>query len=75
MARNFHHSFEVCRCKHVTLGEIIYSIKERKAKTIKSIGQMTDAGISCKCCQNIQKDIGEEKKRLYLNEILDKFKS
>ena len=29
MARKFQHSYEVCTCKHVTLGELIYTIKER----------------------------------------------
>ncbi len=35
MARSFPHSFEVCTCKHVTLGESIYAIKERNAKTLQ----------------------------------------
>ncbi len=61
MARKFHHSFEVCKCKHVTLGEILFSIKEKNANSIKSIGEITDAGTSCKCCQSKDKDIGEEK--------------
>ena len=44
MARNFHHSFEVCTCKRVTLGEIVYAIKEKNAKTLEDLGNLTDAG-------------------------------
>lgn len=73
MARNFPHSFEVCNCKHVTLGEIIYAIKERGATTVEEIGTFTDAGTACKCCQCENKDIGEEKMQLYISEILKKF--
>ena len=36
MARNFQHSYEVCKiCKHVTLGEIICAIKEKMLKHLK----------------------------------------
>lgn len=73
MAKSFSHSFEVCTCKHVTLGEILYSIKEKNAKSIEEVGALTDAGTSCKCCQCKEKDIGEEKMELYLDEILNKF--
>lgn len=73
MARNFPHSFEVCTCKHVTLGEIIYAIKEKGAKTLESLGDLTDAGTCCKSCKNAQSDIGVEKMELYLEEILSKF--
>jgi NAD(P)H-nitrite reductase large subunit len=44
MARNFPHSYEVCTCKHVTLGEIICAIKEKNAKTLDELGNLTDAG-------------------------------
>lgn len=73
MAKRFHHSYEVCTCNHVTLGEIMYAIKEKNATTLEKIGELTDAGTSCKCCQNANKDIGEEKMELYLEKILDKF--
>lgn len=73
MARKFQHSYEVCNCKHVTLGEIIYAIKEKGANSIEKIGTITDAGTSCKCCQSSDKDIGEEKMELYLDEIVEKF--
>ncbi len=73
MARKFPHSYEVCTCKHVTLGEIMHSIKERGASTLEEIGEFTDAGTCCKSCKSPANDIGAEKMELYLVEILDKF--
>lgn len=73
MARKFHHSYEVCTCKHVTLGEIIHAIKEKNAKTLEDLGELTDAGTCCGSCKNPQSDVGVEKMQLYLEEILDKF--
>lgn len=73
MAKRFPHSYEVCKCKHVTLGEIIHAIKERNAKTMEEIGKLTDAGTCCKCCQSEEKDIGSEKMELYISQILKKF--
>jgi NAD(P)H-nitrite reductase large subunit len=73
MARNFPHSYEVCTCKHVTLGEIIYAIEEKGAKTLEDLGDLTDAGTCCNSCINPQSDIGVEKMELYLEEILKKF--
>ena len=73
MARSFPHSFEVCTCKHVTLGEILYAIKEKNAKTLEDLGDLTDAGTCCKSCKNLQSDVGVEKMELYLEQILDKF--
>ena len=73
MARNLQHSYEVCTCKHVTLGELIYAIKERDAKTLEDLGNLTDAGTCCKSCKNPQSDLGVEKMELYLEQILKKF--
>lgn len=73
MARKFHHSFEVCTCKHVTLGELIYTIKEKNAKSLEEIGEMTDAGTCCRSCISEENDVGEDKMQLYLVEILKKF--
>jgi NAD(P)H-nitrite reductase large subunit len=73
MARNFQHSYEVCTCKQVTLGELIYAIKEKNAKTLEDLGDLTDAGTCCKSCRNPQSDIGVEKMELYLDQILNKF--
>ena len=73
MAKKFHHSYEVCKCKHVTLGEVIYTIQEKGAKDLESIGQLTDAGTSCKCCRSPEDDNHEEKMELYLTQIVNKF--
>ena len=72
---DFHYSHVVCDCKHVTLGEIICSIKEKGAKTIDEIGQLTDAGTACGCCRCAKDDFGDPKMELYLEQILTKFVS
>jgi len=74
MAKNFPHSYIVCDCRQVTLGEIIHAIKEKGAKTLDDIEDITDAGSSCGCCRSAKDDIGEPKMELYIDEILDKFK-
>jgi len=73
MAKNFPHSYIVCDCRQVTLGEIIYAIKEKGAKTLDDIEDITDAGSSCGSCRSAQDDIGEPKMELYIDQILDKF--
>ena len=73
MARNFPHSFIVCDCKQVSLGELIYAIKDKGAKTLEDLEDLTDAGSSCGCCKSSECDIGEQKMELYLDEILKKF--
>ena len=72
MARKFSNTFEVCTCRHVTLAEVVYAIKEKNAKTLDDLAIFTDAGTCCKSCKNPQSDMGVEKKELYLEEILDK---
>ncbi len=72
MFRKFNYSYEVCICNHVTLGEITYAIKDKQAFSLKDIGKLTDAGTSCTYCRCENKDSGEEKKKLYLEEILNK---
>ncbi len=74
MAKKFPHSFEVCACRSVSLGEIVDAIKVKGANTIEEIGKFTDAGSCCKCCVSKKKDIGEVKMELYLEQILNKFK-
>ena len=73
MARNFPHSFIVCNCKQVSLGEVIFAIKEKGAKTLDNLEDLTDAGSSCGCCKSNEDDIGEQKMELYLDEIIKKF--
>ena len=69
----FKYDYHVCDCKKVTLGEIIYAIKEKKAKTIDDIKNITDAGTACGCCISKEKDFGEPKMELYIEDILRKF--
>lgn len=73
MARKFQNSFIVCNCNQVTLGEILFAVKEKNAKTLSDLGKITDAGTSCKFCTCKKNDKGEKKKPLYLDEILNKY--
>ena len=75
MAKQFAHSYEVCSCKHVTLGEIIYAIKEQNASSVEEIENITDAGSACGCCVRPEDDFGDDddKKELYIVDILSKF--
>ncbi|AGR77545.1 (2Fe-2S)-binding protein [Aliarcobacter butzleri] len=73
MSKSFPHSYVVCTCKQVTLGEIIYAIKEKGAKTLQDLEDITDAGSCCGSCKNEESDIGVEKMELYLEDILKKF--
>lgn len=72
MSRQFQHSFEVCGCKHVSLGEIIHAIKEKGAKDLNDIKEFTDAGSSCGCCKSKADDF-TGKQELFIEEIIDKF--
>ncbi|OCL91188.1 BFD-like [2Fe-2S] binding domain protein [Aliarcobacter thereius] len=75
MAKNFPHSFIVCDCKQVSLGEIVHAIKEKGAKTLEDIENLTDAGSSCGSCRCKEDDVGVEKMELYLVDILKKFEN
>lgn len=68
----FEFNYIVCTCKNVTLGEIIFSIENKKAKSINEIGDLTDAGTCCGCCKSKSEDFGEEKMDLYIEDILNK---
>jgi len=69
----FNYSHRVCDCKKVSLGEIIHAIKENNAKTVQDIQNLTDAGTACKCCISKEKDFGDPKMELYIEDILKKF--
>lgn len=71
--KRFHNSYEVCNCRQVTLGEIIYAIKEEGAKSLNDLAIITDAGGGCGYCKDKTSDVGEDKKELYLTQILNKF--
>ena len=70
---DYDYSYEVCNCKHVTLGEIVHAIEEEDAKTIEDVGDITDAGTACGCCKSAQDDFGDPKMELYIDQILEKF--
>ncbi len=72
MARTFEQSYEVCSCGHVTLGEIIFAINEKDAKTLGDIQNITDAGTHCRFCICKEGDFGKVKKELYCIDILKK---
>ena len=69
----FSNSYIVCKCNLVSLGEIVYAIKEKKASTIEDIKKFTDAGSSCGCCISKELDLNEKKMDLYIVQILNKF--
>ena len=71
---DFQYSYKVCKCYDVSLGEIVHAIKDKDAKTIEDIGNMTDAGTACGCCKSKEDDFGDPKMELYLEQILNKFK-
>lgn len=70
---DFQYSHIVCNCNHVTLGEIIYAIEDKNAKSIDDIGNITDAGKACGCCKCEKDDFGNPKIKLYLEQIVNKF--
>ena len=70
---NFHFSYEVCKCRKVTLGEIVHAIREQNAKTIEDVGRLTDAGTACGCCKSAKDDFGDPKMELYIEQIIEKF--
>ena len=74
VSRKFEHSYEVCSCIQVSLGEILYSIEKRDAKTLKEIQELTDAGRHCKFCLCQEGDLGKVKKELYVEEIVNKLR-
>ena len=72
---SYPYSHQVCVCKKVTLGEIIYAIKEKNAKNIDDIANLTDASTACGCCKSIEDDFGDPQLPLHIDEILKKFVS
>ncbi|MDD2698684.1 MAG: (2Fe-2S)-binding protein [Arcobacteraceae bacterium] len=70
---SFPYSYVVCNCKKVTLGEIIYAIQEKGAKTIEDVAKFTDATKACGCCKSSKDDFGDPKLQLYIEDIIKKF--
>ena len=73
MAKKYHYSYVVCKCKNVTLGEIIHAIKEKGAKSIEDIKNLTSAGTACGCCISKDEDFGNPPLELHIDTILNKF--
>jgi NAD(P)H-nitrite reductase large subunit len=69
---DFGYNYQVCSCNNVTLGEIVYAIEYKGAKTIEEIGKITDAGTTCGCCKSKKYDFREPKMKLYIDQILEK---
>lgn len=65
----------ICTCREVTLGEIVYAIKEHNKNTIDGICELTDAGVCCKSCITKQNEIRSvNSSGLYLDIILNRVK-
>lgn len=73
MSKTYEMDYEVCKCRHVSLGELVHAIKNKNAKTIEDIQAITDAGTACGSCLRKEDDIGEEKLGLYIEDVLKKF--
>jgi len=65
----------ICECEKVTLGEIIYAIKEKDCKNLESIINLTGAGKYCGCCSKKEKDFNIPKKKIYLDNIVTKLQT
>ena len=72
MFANFEKNYEVCNCKKVTLEEIQLAIKEKNAKTLRDIQDITSAGTECRHCIFPEGDFGKMKKKIYCKDILNK---
>ena len=66
----------ICTCREVSLGELIYTIKDRDANTIDDISRLSDAGVCCKSCVSECNEIRLNIPiPLYLDTILTKIKN
>jgi len=64
----------ICECEKVSLGEIIYAIKEKNCKTLETVMNLTNAGKYCGCCISKKNDFNTPKKKIYLEDIIKKLK-
>ena len=65
----------ICTCREVTLGEILYAIKEQSKDTIDGICELTDAGVCCKSCITKDNEVRLLSEPLpYIDVILNKLK-
>ncbi|PLY05245.1 MAG: (2Fe-2S)-binding protein [Arcobacter sp.] len=72
MFDSFEKDYEVCNCRKVTLEEIEIAIKEKEAKTLRDIQDITSAGTDCRHCIFTEGDFGKMKKKIYCKDILNK---
>lgn len=69
----FDYSYIVCQCNKVSLGEIIYTIEDKNAKTIDDIKKITDAGTTCGYCIRKEDDFNIPKLKLHIIDILKRY--
>lgn len=74
MISSFSKDYEVCNCKKVSLEDIIIAIKNKDAKTLGDIQNITRAGTDCRHCVIPEADFGKIKKKIYCKDILDELK-
>jgi bacterioferritin-associated ferredoxin len=64
--------YEVCNCQKVTVKMIIDAIKNKEAKTLGEIQELTKAGTGCRHCIIAEGDFGKMKKKIYCKDVLAK---
>lgn len=70
LSKFFDEDYELCNCKRVTIKDIKDSIKEKNAKTLRDIQEITSAGTECRHCIFPEGDFGKIKKKIYCKDIL-----
>ena len=73
MIENFEKDYEVCNCRKVTLDNIVQALKNKNAKTLRDIQDITSAGTDCRHCIFPEGDFGKIKKKIYCKDILNEF--
>lgn len=74
MISDFEVDYEVCNCRKVSLKQIVEAIKNKDAKTLGDIQDITTAGTDCRHCIFPEGDFGKVKKRIYCKDILTELK-
>lgn len=70
----FDNTYEVCNCKRVSIQDIIDSVKQKGAKNLRDIQDITTAGTECRHCIFPEGDFGRIKKKVYCKDILNELK-
>ena len=71
MIKDFDLNYEVCNCLKVTIKDIIHSIENNGAKSLRDLQELTKAGTQCRHCIFPEGDFGLIKKRIYCKNILN----